>query len=340
MRPKELYEARQESWQRLNGLVEKGQKNIRALSPDEVRQLGRLYREATSDLALAQRDFPRHQIADYLNQLVGRAHAVIYQDEPLQIKRLKEFVSCGFPRLFRRTLPFTLLAALLFLLPALIGGFVIGLSPETAQVILPVEVQHLIPIVEQQGLWVNIPVGERPYASTFIMQNNIRVAFLAFASGMTGGLLTLWVLVNNGLILGGLTGLTSHYGVGFELWTFVIGHGVLELSVIFMAGGSGFMLGWAILHPGLRRRRDALTAAARDAVSLLLGAVPLLLVAGAIEGFLSPAEGIVWQVKWAVGLGTGLLLYSYLLLAGRDMLKLQQVAAPTTAFFPSTPDND
>jgi len=153
------------------------------------------------------------------------------------------------------------------------------------------------------------------------MQNNIRVAFLAFASGMTGGLLTLWVLVDNGLILGGLTGLTAYYGMGFELWSFVIGHGVLELSVIFMAGGSGLMLGWAMLHPGLLRRRDALIAAARDAVSLLLGAVPLLFVAGAIEGFLSPAENIAWPVKWAVGIGTGLLLYSYLFFAGHEPKK-------------------
>jgi len=340
MRAKELYELRQESWQRLNGLVEKSQKNIHALSPDEVRSLGRLYRETTSDLALAQRDFPRHQITDYLNQLVGRAHAVIYREEPLQLKRLVEFVFRGFPRLFRQTLPFTLAAALFFLLPALIGGLVIDLSPETARVILPAETQRLIPIIEQKNLWVDIPVGERPYASTFIMQNNIQVAFLAFASGMTGGLLTLWVLVNNGLILGGLTGLTAHYGVGFELWTFVIGHGVLELSVIFIAGGSGLMLGWAIIHPGLRRRRDALTSAAREAVSLLLGAVPLLLVAGAIEGFLSPAEGVAWWVKWAVGLGTGLLLYSYLFLAGRETTKRQPAPVPTTAFSLSTPNND
>jgi uncharacterized membrane protein SpoIIM required for sporulation len=321
MRPNELYEVRKISWLKLDGLVRTSQKNIRALSPDQIQDLGRLYRDASSDLAVAQRDFPRHQVTDYLNQLVGRAHAVIYQDEPLQINRLKEFVLRGFPRLFRKTLPFTFIAMLFFLVPALWSAFAIDSSPERARSLLPADVQSLIPIVEHKSLWVNIPIAERPYASTFIMQNNIRVAFLAFASGMTGGLLTLWVLANNGLILGGLTGLTAHYGIGFELWTFVISHGVLELSVIFMAGGSGLMLGWAILHPGLQRRRDALIGAARDAVSLLLGAVPLLLVAGSLEGFLSPAENVVWPVKWAVGIGTGLLLYGYLFLAGRETQK-------------------
>lgn len=326
MRPNELYEARKTSWHKLNGLVELGQKNIGSLSPEQVQNLGRLYRDATSDLALAQRDFPRHQVADYLNQLVGRAHALIYQDEPLQTNRLQEFVMRGFPRTFRRTLPFTVIAMLFFLIPALASAVAIGVLPERARLLLPAETQRLIPIVEQKNLWIDIPVAERPYASTFIMQNNIRVSFLAFASGMTGGLLTLWVLVDNGLILGGLTGLTAHYGIGFELWTFVIGHGVLELSVIFMAGGSGLMLGWAMLHPGLLRRRDALIAAAREAVSLLLGAVPLLLVAGAIEGFVSPAEDIAWPVKWAVGIGTGVLLYGYLFLAGRETKKRHALA--------------
>jgi len=133
--------------------------------------------------------------------------------------------------------------------------------------------------------------------------------------------MTLWVLATNGLILGGVTGLTIHYGVGFDLWTFVIGHGVIELSVIFMAGGSGLMIGWALLRPGLMRRRDALALAARKAVRLLIGAVPLLFVAGAIEGFLSPAENIPWPIKWGIGIGSGILLYGYLLLAGRKKEK-------------------
>ena len=150
------------------------------------------------------------------------------------------------------------------------------------------------------------------------MQNNIQVAFLAFGSGILGGVVTVWIMVFNGLLLGGLTGLTSHYDLGFDLWTFVIGHGVIELSVIFIAGGAGLTLGWAIIHPGLLRRRDALALAARKSVRLIIGCVPLLVIAGTIEGFISPAENIPWPVKWSIGLVSGLLLYSYLLLAGRE----------------------
>jgi uncharacterized membrane protein SpoIIM required for sporulation len=106
--------------------------------------------------------------------------------------------------------------------------------------------------------------------------------------------------------------------VGFDLLTFMIGHGVIELSVVMMAGGAGLMMGWAILHPGLMRRRDALTKAARKSVMLLAGCVPLLVIAGTIEGFISPSEVIPWPFKWAVGAITGILLYGYLLLAGRE----------------------
>jgi uncharacterized membrane protein SpoIIM required for sporulation len=150
------------------------------------------------------------------------------------------------------------------------------------------------------------------------MTNNIRVSFLAFSSGVTAALLTVYVMIFNGLLIGGLLGLTSHYDVGFELGTFMIGHGVIELTTIFIAGGSGLMLGWAIIHPGLLRRRDALALAARKALRLIMGCVPLLVIAGVIEGFISPNENLAWPIKWSVGLLTGVLLYGYLLLAGRE----------------------
>jgi uncharacterized membrane protein SpoIIM required for sporulation len=318
MRPDELYNAQQKNWTDLDGLVRRSERQIGSLSPDEVRLLGRLYRQATSDLAMAQRDFPRHQVTSYLNQLVGRAHAAIYRDEPLQTNRLVSFALRGFPRVFRKTLPFTLTAAALFLIPALLTGFSSYFMPDSARWLLPVDIQSLIPMVEQKELWIDMPVNERPYISSFIMQNNIRVSFLAFAGGMTAGLMTVWVMILNGLILGGLLGLTAYHGVGWELANFVIGHGVLELSIIFMAGGSGLMLGWAMLRPGLMRRRDALTAAARDAVKLLLGAVPMLVVAGIIEGFISPAENIPAMFKWMVGILSGVIFYLYLFFAGRE----------------------
>jgi uncharacterized membrane protein SpoIIM required for sporulation len=313
-----FYQSRRNEWELLSKLVERAQLDAGRLAGADIEQLASLYRAASSDLALAKRDFPRHRVTLHINQLVARAHAVLYQGEPLAWNRLVDFALRGFPRLFRETVTFTLAAFLLFTIPAITAGLSMLNSPGAAVWLLPAEVQDLIPIVEDKKLWVDIPIEERPYTSSFIMQNNIRVSFLAFSSGVTGGLLTLWILVNNGLILGGLLGLTAYHGIGFDLASFVIGHGVIELTVIFMAGGSGLMLGWAILQPGLMRRRDALMSAAQKAVRLLGGAVPWLVAAGLIEGFISPSESFPWPVKWAVGILSGVLLYSYLFFAGRE----------------------
>jgi len=314
----QLYQARRLDWDHLSALLERSKGGVKHLSPDDIRLMGNLYRSVTSDLALAQRDFPQHRVTRYLNQLVAKSHAVIYHGEPLAARRIVRYVTVDFPQLYRATFPFIGTALLLFMIPALLVGLISYFQPNAAIWLLPEGVQSLIPSIERQELWTDIPVDERPYASSFIMTNNIQVSFLAFAGGMTAGLLTIYVLINNGLLLGGLTGLTAHYGVGFELWTFVIGHGVIELSTIFIAGGSGLMLGWAIIHPGLLRRRDALAMAVRKAVVLICGCVPLLVIAGLIEGFISPNEMIPWPVKWAVGILSGGLLYGYLFFVGRD----------------------
>ena len=313
----QLYQTHQPDWKALSELIDRAERDIRRLSPADISSLGRYYRVATSDLALAQRDFPRHPVATYLNQLVARGHAVIYRSEPFVTNRIKDFITAGFPRVYREMLPFIITASLIFWISALIAMAAIWIQPDASRWLLPEQVQSLRGTVEEGKLWMDIPVEERPYSSTFIMRNNIQVAFLAFAGGVSAGLYTVWVMAMNGLILGGLTGLTAHYGLGWDLWAFVIGHGVIELSVIMMAGGAGLMLGWAIIHPGLLRRLDALKIAANRAVTLVIGCVPLLMIAGAIEGFVSPAADILWPVKWAVGLGSGVLLYSYLLLAGR-----------------------
>lgn len=318
MKPDELLRSRRSDWERLSALVSRAQRDVRQLEPADLAALSRLYRATAADLALARRDFPHHQVTQYLNQLVATAHAVIYQSEPLALERLKRFFLAGFPQTFRRTLPFFVVATALFVVPALIVGLVTSWNPEASRWLLPAQVQQLLPLIEQRELWTTIPVEQRPYASAFIMRNNIQVIFLAFGGGVLLGLLTLYIMVSNGLLIGGLTGLTHHYGVGFDLWTFVIGHGVIELTVIFMAGGAGLALGWALINPGLLRRRDALNLAARSAVRIIGGAVPLLVLAGIIEGFISPNEAIPWPVKWAVGLGSGLLLYTYLFLAGRE----------------------
>jgi uncharacterized membrane protein SpoIIM required for sporulation len=318
MLPDELYQSRKGDWLLLTQLLNRGDRQINRLTTDEIQTLGSLYQATASDLAIAQRDFPHHPVTTYLNQLVARTHALLYGKEPLAFRKIWEFLTTGFPRLYRQTFPYTLAAVLMLIIPALIAGLSTAWKPEASSWLLPGEVQRLKTSIEQQELWVDIPVEKRPYASSFIMQNNVQVAILAFGSGITAGIYTTWLMIQNGLILGGLAGLTAHYGLGFELWTFVIGHGVIELSVICISGGAGLALGWALIRPGWLRRRDALILAARQSVRLLLGALPWLVIAGLIEGFISPAENIAVWFKWTVGLGSGVILYTYLTLAGRQ----------------------
>jgi uncharacterized membrane protein SpoIIM required for sporulation len=317
MNPEEFYRLRKADWEQLDALLARCQKSAARLSPADIRTLGRLYRSLTADLALAQRDFSTHPVTQYLNRQAARAHTAIYQSEPLARRRLLGFFTTNFPRAFRANLVFYIAGMLMFILPAVLTGLSLVLVPASARLLLPAGVQNLIPMIESKELWLDIPPLERPFMSSFIMTNNIRVAILAYAGGIPGGLLTVYVLIMNGMILGGLTGLTIFHGVGLDLWNFVIGHGVVELSVIFIAGGAGLSMGWAVIHPGLLSRVEALSQAARRSLILLMGCVPLLVIAGLIEGFISPAENIHPLFKWGVGLATGALLYLYLFTSGR-----------------------
>jgi uncharacterized membrane protein SpoIIM required for sporulation len=118
-------------------------------------------------------------------------------------------------------------------------------------------------------------------------------------------------------MFGAILALTYHAGFGNDLLSFVVGHGVIELSCIFIAGGAGLLIGTALVMPGDLSRGDALKSRGMEAVRLIVGCVPLLVVAGIIEGFISPAP-ISPVIKFSIGAITGIALYSYLFLVGRD----------------------
>jgi uncharacterized membrane protein SpoIIM required for sporulation len=161
------------------------------------------------------------------------------------------------------------------------------------------------------------------------MTNNIQVAFAAFAGGILAGTLTVFVLVQNGLFFGSILAATQQAGLAPDLLTFVVGHGVIELSVIFLAGGAGLRMASALLNPGDLSRKDALRIRGAQAVRMVLGCIPMLVIAGCLEAFLSPTHA-PWGVKVAVGLAGGGALWGYLLFAGRTPAPAAQglTAAP------------
>lgn len=315
MQPDSLIRQRKREWERLENLLKRIERDqISSLSQSELVEFGQLYRNATSDLAIAQRDFPQQDVTLYLNQLVGRAHPVVYRGEPLVWRRLKQFYRHGLPQLYREVFPFIAIAALLLFLPWIAAGIVIYLNPPAANFILP---PYLIAQIEDGTQWWKDLNDANGVGASLIMRNNLGVAFMAYAGGMLFGLLTVYVLLMNGITFGAVFGLLHAHNHHLPLYEFVAGHSFLELSEITMAGGCGLMLGYALLRPGLLSRRDALGLAAQKSIRLLLGTAPLLIVAGLIEGLISPSDVIPAFAKLGIGLLTGILLYAYLFLVGR-----------------------
>ena len=201
----------------------------------------------------------------------------------------------------------------LFAIPAAAGYLLALAFPDLLQTLLP---ESLRQSLERHELWTNIDEQLRPYAASLIMTNNIFVSFFAFAGGAVAGTLTVVVLVQNGLQLGAIFAATQTAGLAIGLLTFIAGHGFVELSVIFLSGGAGLRLASAFVAPGDLSRSDALRIRGAQALRIVMFCIPCLVVAGLIEGFLSPSAAPA-EAKLAVGLLTGGALWSYLLLAGR-----------------------
>jgi uncharacterized membrane protein SpoIIM required for sporulation len=293
---------------------------------EEIETLGRLYRMATADLALAQRDFPKQKITLYLNQLVSQAHSTIYRSQPVRWRQLRHFAVVEFPQLYRALLPYTSLSFALFWIAALVAFFAVWRDPDVIYLIAGPRIAPLVNEVEQGKLWTDIAPAARSAASATILTNNIQVTFTTFAGGITAGLFTAWILLYNGLSLGGIFGLLQAHELSAGLAEFVVAHGFVELSVIFVAGGCGLSIGDALLRPGLQTRAAALIQRARAAVMVILGCAPLLVIAGLIEGFISPS-GLPWWLKLIVGVATGVALHTYWLLAGREAPARQNALA-------------
>jgi uncharacterized membrane protein SpoIIM required for sporulation len=301
-------EKRRLHWTRLEHLVETSKRRgVAALSPSELQELALLYRQTAADLASVREDPTSNHLALYLNQLLGRAHNLIYMGRKATRHGIWPFFKDEYPAVFRATFPDTLTAFVIFLAAAF-TGFLMGIADPSFS-------RHLLgpgmtETIEQHKMWTDSIVTIKATASSAILTNNLSVAFATFALGITAGIGTVWMMLLNGLLIGVVGVACWREGMSLSLWSFVAAHGVLELPAIFIAGGAGLGIARGLLFPGSLPRRESLVRAGARSVRLVLGTIPMLLIAGFVEGFVSPTN-LPHAVKFmlAAGLFTLLVLY-------------------------------
>jgi uncharacterized membrane protein SpoIIM required for sporulation len=307
-----FHSTRSSRWSELEDLVRQAGGKPERLGPDAVRRIGRLYRSTAADLAIARRRFPGDPIVARLERLTVAARQAVYAERSRRLSPTR-FFGTDYWRRVRERPRLLLLAAVLLIVPGVLGGIWATEDPGAAIGLVP---EDFLPTVESPGGDRGLSGEEKGAFSSAVLTNNIQVSFLALAAGIAVGLGTVFVLLYNGLILGVVFGLTIENGQGAPLVEQVASHGILELSCIVVAAAAGLRLGESILRPGRRKRTDALVDQARGAVETVLGTAPWLVLAGFVEGFVSP-EGIGVAAALAVGAAIAAVYWTLVFTRGR-----------------------
>src|SRR5262245_37439141 len=223
-----IIEKRKANWKRLEELIDQARtvRGLRRLTRDEVRELGRSYRRAATDLAVARVESRDQRLVNYLNNLVVRAHGLIYRGESKGARAILDFYLYDFPAIFRRTLRYTLAVLLIFIAIAITAFFATWRDDDFADfAYLPRPTVQKIK--DHHKWWEELNKGA-PVGAAAIMTNNIIVGALTFACSVFPVVGTVYILKNTALQFGAINALVFKYGMGHTLWSFVAGHAVLE----------------------------------------------------------------------------------------------------------------
>lgn len=278
------------------------------------------YRRVCQQLALAKQRGYSPAVVEPLQSLVERGHRQLYRPPRPRWAAAWDFVLAGFPRLVRKHAGCMALSAALFVLP-LVGVFtLLQVRPDLAWLLFDAamlaEMEAMYdPAAEHFG-------RERDSGSDvemfgFYVMNNISIGFRTFASGLPAGLGALYVIVFNGVMIGGVAGHLHVSGYGETFWRFVVTHGAPELTAIVIAGGAGLRIGLSLIAPGRQRRRDALVDAGRDGAKLCLGVFAMLLAAAFIEAFWSSKSTLPDFVRFPLAAALWLGIFWWLAMGGR-----------------------
>lgn len=312
MDEKTFIKEKKENWEKLSALVTKlDKKGIKSLGKEEILQLGRLYQKASADLAYAKTHIQREEVIIYLNQLVAKTHSYIYTTSSFDLSQAVHFFRNEFPRLFRVNLKFIGLAFLIFLSTGLVLYFLTLANPKVVYSTLPPVFLEGMEKMQSQQRGEIFPKTLRPVISSQIMVNNIQVGFMAFASGILFGIGTIYVTMSNAILLGSLSAVFTLYNHDLAFWALILPHGIMELAAIFICAGAGLVLGYSLINPAQLSRKESLVLKGKEAVKLVVGSLPLFVVAALIEGFITPLS-IPDYGKLVVAFLTIIPLYLYL----------------------------
>lgn len=302
------------------------------LPPREIPAFAARYREIAADLARARTYRVDPRVVTYLERLVSAGHNALYRARRTLRQSLAHYVLRDFPAAVVQSRGYVLAAFLLFAVPFGIGYVAVRERPALGEELMPMMVSRAQQAAENeaQGIsYAQASSADRPVLAAFIMTNNILICFLALAGGMTAGLFTVRTLIQNGLVIGMGFGVFGNYHALGNILTFVVGHGVLELTAIFISGGAGLRLAKALIAPGDRTRRDALFLEGQIAARMIGAVVTLLVIAGTIEGLLSASDAPApW--KYGVSATTAVFLLLYVI-SGRRALAAERGKAPVRA---------
>jgi uncharacterized membrane protein SpoIIM required for sporulation len=302
---------RKARWAELGRLLTDAKRPQR-LGADGVRRLGALYRASAADLALARRLFPGDPVVAELEQLVGRARQAVYSAATRR-PSLRRFVTTDYWRLVVERPVLLLVAAACLFLPAVLAGSWALRDPGAAGGLVPGEYRSVTE--PRSGTDLGLTDDEMAAFAGEIFTNNIRVALMTFAAGVLLGIGSAVVLALNGVLLGVVAGLAVGAGNGEPFFELVAPHGVLELSCIVVAGVAGLRLGWSIVEPGTETRRSSVAREARSSVLLAVGTAPWLVLAGIVEGYVTPG-GYGLGAALAVGVALGALYWGLVVWRG------------------------
>lgn len=294
---------------RRTGRLTRGQR----LSRTEVERLVQLYQRTSAHLSYCRTTFGDIALTRRLTMLVGDARASVYGPGDRTRNVVRRFFSVTFPGRVWESRRFVAIAAFLTFAPALYVGTWLTFSAAAVADQAPDYVREAYISDDFESYYSSAPAAQ---FSTEVLINNIQVSFFAYAAGIFAGVGTAAILVMNGLVLGEAGGLFHAAGEAPKFWGLILPHGLLELTAIVIAGGAGLRIGWAMIAPGDRTRGSAVAEAGRRSVPVVLGLTVVFIVAGLIEGFVTPSD-LPTGARVAIGILAEVAFVTYIVGFGR-----------------------